>query len=83
MHTRSEIEATMKMMNPSKAPGIDGTHSGFYQSYWDVVGEDTVRVCLQFLNEKADIAPLNKTVIALIPKVQDPKHMCNDPTFHA
>lgn len=50
-YSRSEIEVAMKSLSPSKAPGNDGTHASFYQSYWKVVGEDTTRVCLQILNE--------------------------------
>lgn len=40
-----------------------------------ILGEETIKVCLQILNEDADIRPLNKTIIALIPKVKDPKQM--------
>lgn len=47
----------------------------FYQAYWEVGGEDTVRTCLQILNGNADFGPLNQTVIALIPKKKEPKHM--------
>lgn len=32
-YTKQEVEAALKSMNPSKAPGIDGTHASFYQSY--------------------------------------------------
>lgn len=74
-YTKGEVEAAMKNISPSKAPGVDGTHAAFYQAYWDIVGEDTIDVCLQILNENVDIHPLNKTIIALIPKVKKPKHL--------
>lgn len=34
-----------------------------------------MKVCLEILNEDADLRPLNKTMIALIPKVPNPKYM--------
>lgn len=44
-----------------------------YQKYWNLVGEETTRVCLQV--PEASVSPLNKTLIALIPKVNNPKEM--------
>lgn len=58
-YSRSEIEMAMKSLSPSKAPGIDGTHASFYQAYWEVVGEETVKTCIQILNEDAEFGPLN------------------------
>lgn len=74
-YDRSEIEIAIKSLSPNKAPGSNGAHASFYQGYWDTVGEETIKVCLQILNEDADLKPLNKTIIALIPKVKDPKQM--------
>lgn len=62
-------------MNPSKALGPDGVHALFFQKYWDIVGQETSRICLEVLNEKKDMIPLNKTSISLIPKVNKPMRM--------
>lgn len=62
-------------MNPTKAPGPDGAHASLYQRFWDIVGDDTIRVCLKILNNKEKMEPINKTLIALIPKTKDPKKM--------
>lgn len=74
-YTGAEIEATVKILGPNKASGIDDIHASFYQAYWEIVGDETVKVCLQILNGDADISPVNKTVIALIPKITNPLHM--------
>ncbi|MDV3193919.1 MAG: hypothetical protein Q8835_02525 [Sweet potato little leaf phytoplasma] len=66
--SKEEIERAIKRMNPSKAPGPDGAHALFYKKYWDIVGDDTVRVCLGILNEREEVDPINRTNITLIPK---------------
>lgn len=59
-------------MNPTKAPGVDGLPALFYQKYWSTVGKDVVRTCLGILNDDKDLACLNETLLALIPKVEKP-----------
>lgn len=75
--TKADIQVALKSMNPTKAPGIDGMHALFFQNYWDIVGEDTSKICLDILNGCSEIGPLNKTLIALIPKTKRPKEMIN------
>lgn len=70
---RMEIEAALKGMGPTKAPGPDGFSPIFFQKYWGVVGDDVVSTCLGFLNGSAGLKELNHTLIALIPKVNNPK----------
>lgn len=73
--SKEDIEMVVKGMGPYKAPGPDGVHAMFYQKYWDIVGQDTMRICLRILNEGENVGPLNKTLISLIPKVKKPKHL--------
>lgn len=73
--SKEENKIAIKGMNATKAPRSDGAHALFYQHYWDLVGEDTTRVCLGILNEGEEMEPINKTLITLIPKIKDPKRM--------
>ncbi|KAE8781172.1 hypothetical protein D1007_45617 [Hordeum vulgare] len=45
-----EVKRALFDMAPSKAPGMDGFTSGFYQRHWDVLGEDITADVLEFLN---------------------------------
>ncbi|CAN1812130.1 hypothetical protein LINPERHAP1_LOCUS26438 [Linum perenne] len=38
-------------MNPDKASGPDGLNPGFYQTFWDVVGDEVVKDCQSWLHE--------------------------------
>ncbi|XP_050231894.1 uncharacterized protein LOC126680759 [Mercurialis annua] len=68
--TKNDITQALKEMSPTKAPGEDGFPALFYQRYWQIIGEDISKVCLQILNNNALISPVNATIIALIPKVK-------------
>lgn len=59
--TENEIVKALRQMHPSKAPGPDGMNPFFYQKFWNVVSNDTVRVVLDILNCNSDPTPLNKT----------------------
>lgn len=39
------------------------------------IGEDTIKICLDILNNNVSMEPLNKTHITLIQKMKDPKKM--------
>ena len=41
-YTEQEVEVALKQMAPLKAPGPDGMPPAFYQSYWNIVGKETV-----------------------------------------
>ena len=59
-------------MHPTKASGPDGMSAIIYQNYWDIIGDDVIKIVLNILNFNAPIAELNKTNIALIPKINNP-----------
>lgn len=73
--TREEIVAAIGQMHSTKAPGPDGLPALFYQKFWEIVGNDTVEVILNYLNGSTSLAPLNFTNIVLIPKVKSPRLM--------
>jgi len=70
--TREEVDAALKQMHPTKAPGRDGMSTIFFQKYWDVVGNDVFGMVLNVLNSNMSIAKINKTNITLIPKIKKP-----------
>lgn len=76
-YTAAEVECALFMMGASKAPSPDGFHVGFYQLHWDVLGPDVTTVVLDFLNGGVLLEVINKTTIALIPKVKHPQEMKN------
>ena len=68
-----EVHDAIKQMAPIKAPGPNGMPPIFYQSYWDLLGEDVTSSVLHFLNTASLPANLNHTFITLIPKVKNPE----------
>lgn len=71
--TKEEIKEALFQTCPTKAPGPDGLPAAFFQNHWESVGEGVTATCLHILNEKGNIAPLNHTFIALIPKAKTPR----------
>uniref|UniRef100_A0A803PAC6 Reverse transcriptase domain-containing protein n=1 Tax=Cannabis sativa TaxID=3483 RepID=A0A803PAC6_CANSA len=70
--THTEIEKAFHQLPLDKAPGIDGFNSQFYKDNWTFLRNDVINAALSFLNGDGDIAPLNTTLITLIPKVKNP-----------
>ncbi|XP_031097211.1 uncharacterized protein LOC116001448 [Ipomoea triloba] len=68
-----EVKAALFSMFPDKAPGPDGMNPGFYQQYWDVVGNDVTAFVLKFLNGCSLPFGLNDTNVVLIPKKNCPE----------
>ncbi|XP_060959153.1 uncharacterized protein LOC133030431 [Cannabis sativa] len=68
-----EIEKAFFQLPLDKAPGPDGFNSHFYKANWHVVRNDVLEAASSFLNGNASVAPLNNTLITLIPKVHQPK----------
>ncbi|XVE64032.1 hypothetical protein DITRI_Ditri07aG0068900 [Diplodiscus trichospermus] len=50
-----EVHKAISQMFPTKAPGPDGISALFYQKFWNVVGSDVTKFCLDFLNNKVEI----------------------------
>lgn len=72
-YTAAEVKVALFQMAPSKAPGVDGFTTGFYQRHWDLLGDDVTLAVLDFLNGSKIPAGLNDTSITLIPKVRHPQ----------
>ena len=70
-----EIKEALFAMHPDKAPGPNGMNPGFYQQFWDIVGEDVTNACLHNLNNAFIPSGLNSTIIVLVPKTKKPVKM--------
>lgn len=69
MFTKEEICAALKHMHPCKAP--DSMHVIFYQCFRHVVDDDVSEFISSILHGFSSPAGVNKTNIALIPKVKE------------
>ena len=75
--TREEVATALKQMHPIKAHGPDGMSAIFFQKYWNIVGCSIANMVLNVLNGNMSMASLNRTNIALIPKINNPKKMAD------
>ncbi|KAK9292265.1 hypothetical protein L1049_020229 [Liquidambar formosana] len=64
-----DIRAAVFSMNPHSAPRLDGFGGLFYQSYWDIVGEDVVKAITMFFEKSWLLVNFISNFVVLIPKV--------------
>ena len=64
-------------MKPYKAPGPDGLYAGFFQRFWLIMGDSMIREVERVFTTKKVPNFLHKTLIVLIPKIQDPETLGN------
>ncbi|XP_019171157.1 PREDICTED: uncharacterized protein LOC109166713 [Ipomoea nil] len=69
----SELKDALFAMAADKTPGPDGMNPGFYQQFWDVVGDDILTFILNCLNNRIFPSELNNTDVVLIPKKKTPE----------
>ena len=67
--SEDEIKSALWSLKPFKAPGPDGLHAGFFQRFWLVVGKSVLEEVGKIFMERKMLEYLNRTHIALIPKV--------------
>lgn len=65
----------MFMMQPSKAPSMDGFNAGFFQRHWETLKESIIVAVLGFLNGGDMLEEINQTLLVLIPKVANPQEL--------
>ncbi|XP_019454478.1 PREDICTED: uncharacterized protein LOC109355707 [Lupinus angustifolius] len=63
-----EVKGVVFAMKGDGAPGPDGFSGCFYQTYWDIVGEDVYNLVMQFFNRGWILPNLNASNLVLIPK---------------
>lgn len=67
-----EVYEAIKQMKSTSAPGPDGLHAFFYQSYWSIIGSDVIHYVLNILNNHGDLGNINHTFLCIIPKIKHP-----------
>ena len=72
-----ELKAALWSMKVFKAPSLDGLHARFFQRFWLIVGDFVVKEIQKIFKAKIVLKVLNRTHIALIPKVQGPELLNN------
>lgn len=70
-----EIKAAVFAIHADKAPGPDGFSAGFYQSFWDIIGDDVSKEIRNFFASGSLRNRQNETHVRLIPKGLGPKRV--------
>lgn len=73
--TSLEVREALFQMHPNKSRSSNGFPPLFYQSQWESVGGMVTDLCLKVLNKDMDTYCTNRTLITLIPKVDNPSCM--------
>ena len=71
--TMEELKATLHSFQKDKSPGLDGWTIEFFLGFFDILGEDLLKVVDESRRSGRIHAPINTTFITLIPKVDKPK----------
>jgi len=72
---RVEIKDAVFALNGDRAPGPDGFGGHFYQTYWDIVGDDVIESVQDFFITDALPDNFNNNLIVLVSKVPGPRVM--------
>ena len=67
---KKDVEDALISMHPTKSLGPDGMPALFYQNYWGLIGDRISKACFKILNNGDSVEEWNKTIIALVPKVE-------------
>lgn len=70
--TLEEVKRALFSMTSYKSPGPDGFHPLFFKSQWEKLGSSILKMVTNCFTNPLNIGLLNKTVITLIPKCEDP-----------
>ena len=75
--TDVEIRSALWSLKPYKAPGPDGLHAGFFQRFWPTISSSIREEVKSNFSSREMPDYLNKTLITLIPKCNNPETLGN------
>lgn len=64
-----EVQDTLFQMARTKAPGVDGFTTWFFQQHWQLLQDEVTQAVIGFLNGSDLLLGLNDISIMLIPKL--------------
>ncbi|KAE8691881.1 hypothetical protein F3Y22_tig00110865pilonHSYRG00305 [Hibiscus syriacus] len=73
--SEDEIHTAFLQVHPHKAPGIDGLPGSFFKTFWPLVGDDILTLCLDLLEGRVSMETVNETVNLLLPKIASLEHL--------
>jgi len=71
--SQDEIDMVIKSLPNNHAPGPDGFNGLFFKKCWNIIKGDFSRLLQDFCNLNIDIRSINSSMIALIPKKDNPE----------
>lgn len=74
---KQEIMQAVFSIHPDKAPGPDGFSPSFYQSFWDIIGDNVTKEMECFFTSNSLNARFNETHVRLIPKTRAAKRVAD------
>lgn len=73
--SKEEVKHNLFLMDPIKSPGPDGIQPGFFQRFWEDLGNCLTNFCSSCFNSVSIPSAINESYITLIPKVDNPESM--------
>ncbi|XP_042944638.1 uncharacterized protein LOC122278523 [Carya illinoinensis] len=70
-----EVKVAVFQMNGLGSPRPNGFPALFYQTNWNLVGEEVTKFALNILNKEGSLKGINDTFITLIPKTKEAKRV--------
>lgn len=71
--SQDEIDIVIKSLPNSHAPGPDSFNGLFIKKCWGIVRDDFTRLFRDFCSHNIDLKSINSSLIALIPKKENPQ----------
>ena len=71
--SQQEIDLVIRSLPNGHAPGPDGFNGLFIKKCWEILKGDFTRLFIDFFTSNIDLRSINSSIIALIPKKDNPE----------